>query len=209
MKTEVTMERKFLGGVVRQKHKSELLSAIDLVNSYNKHIIAETGDISKAKDINQYMRLKSTEEFVETLEEELHGEKVYIKSSKEKWVHPYLLIDIALWLNPKFKVKVYQWLYDNLLVNRDVSGNSYNRMSGVVFKHHKPFTECKEEIKHIATAIQVACGVSNTKKNKWESASEEQLKLRNTIQDNICLLYPIMGSESIDYAIKKAKEKDE
>lgn len=203
------MERELFGSVIRQKHKSEMLSATDLINAYNKNIIAETGDVRKAKEFRNYKKLSSTIEFIETLEEELGSDTKLIQNGKDNWVHPYVFLDIALWLNPKFKAKVYKWLYDSLLINRDISGNSYNKLSGIVFKHKKPFGEAKSELKSIATAIQVACDISSSKKNKWESATEEQLSLRNRIHDYICLMYPILGDDAVDLAITKAKEDEE
>jgi len=206
MKTEMLMERKLFGGNVRQKHKTEMLSASDLLMSYNKMIVSETGDLSKVKKINKYFELAGTVDFLETLEEEFGADtKLHIKN-KEHWVHPFVFLDIALWVNPKFKIEVYKWLHDGLLANRDISGNSYNKMSGIVFRHYKPFTKAKEELRAIAVAIQNACSVSNSSKKKWEVATEDQLSLRNKIQDYICLLYPIMGSDAIDHAISKAKE---
>ena len=201
----MVMERSIFGKTIKQKHKSEMLSAKDLIDAGNEYRVKELGKRNFVT-MNDYLKTQSAKDFLETMEEEFGSDtKLYIKN-KEHWVHPYVFMDIALWINPKLKVKVYKWLHDSLLKNRDVSGNSYNKMTGIVFKHFKPFKEAKEEIRSIATAIQNACDVSNTSKKKWELATEEQLKLRNTIQDYICLLYPIMGSDAIDHAVSKAKE---
>lgn len=47
----------------------------------------------------------------------------------EVWMHPYLFIDFAMWLNPKFKVQVIKFVYDELIKLRCDAGDNYKLLS--------------------------------------------------------------------------------
>ena len=34
------------------------------------------------------------------------------------WYHPYVYMDYAMWINPKFKLTVIKFVYDQLIKNR-------------------------------------------------------------------------------------------
>ena len=58
-------------------------------------------------------------------------------------------------------------------------------------------------ISDVATKIQKACGVSD-----WQRASEEQLRLREKIHNNIFLLADVLSNadEAVRIGILKSKE---
>ena len=203
MKTEVIMKRELFGNEISQKSKSEFFSATDIVKAGNKWRISENKSIF---NFTTWLKTKSTQEFIKELES-VYG-KVIVKSRgkkeyKQTWVHPYLFIDLALAINPKLKIKVYDWLYDYLLKYRNSSGDSYNKMTGAIFKNCTNKENFRNEIKKIANKIKLVCGVTD-----WQRANENQLKLRDKIHDNISLLSYVMrdNEQILNIAIEKASE---
>lgn len=200
MKTEVVLHRPFMGMQVRQKSKTGLFSATDLV---------KIGNIKRRElglgsfNLSQYLSLKSTKEFIGELQKS--NERVIIKSrgrSAQTWVHPLIFIDIALALNPKFKVEVYGWLYDELLRYRNNSGESYKKMVGALYERCSK-KDFHLQVAKVARAIRESCGVDD-----WNQASEEKLKLRDRMHENIALLASVLTNhdEAVRLGIIKAKE---
>jgi len=114
-------------------------------------------------------------------------------------MHPLLFIDLALAISPKLKIDVYKWLFDELIKSRNGSGDSYTKMCGALFAHHKDGRTYKRSIKWLANKIRFSCGAKD-----WQTATEEQLKLRDKIQTNIAELAKIMNNnkEAIRLAFK-------
>jgi len=47
---------------------------------------------------------------------------------------PLLFIDFSMWLDSKFKVKVLQFVYDQLIEFRHAAGDNYNVLTSVLCK---------------------------------------------------------------------------
>lgn len=66
----------------------------------------------------------------------------YVKSKASKgknagtWMHPYLFIKFAMWLSPKFEVKVINFVYDKLIEFRNESGENYKEYASAINKWH-------------------------------------------------------------------------
>ena len=202
METEVIIKRQLTNCEVRQKSKSGFLCAIDIVNAGNRY-----RSIRNEPQFNFSMWINSTQtkEFIKALEEDT-GEKVVIKGKGKgnpTWIHPFLFIDLALAINPKFKVEVYKWLYDKLLEYRNKSGDSYKKMCGALYCTSSNKQAFPKEITKLADIIRAECNVTD-----WEHASEDQLQLRDKIHNTIALLSDIINDRETLYriAIKKAKE---
>lgn len=93
------------------------------------------------KEINDYLKNKTTEEFLEELilEENLDkGNSPYVKSRASRgdnagtWMHPLLFLDYAMWLNPRFKVKVLKFVQDEMIKFRNLAGDAYPEMCKAV-----------------------------------------------------------------------------
>ena len=201
MKTEVILKRPFMGSEIRQKSKSELFSATDLSKIGNK----KRRELNLSPfNLSQYFKLKSTKEFIEELQK---NNDTVITTGRGKsagtWVHPLLFIDIALNINPKFKVEVYQWLFDELLKYRNNSGESYKKMNGALYERSNKINFHKKVTK-LANDIKKECEVKN-----WETASESQLKLRDKMHENIYLLCNVLNDpdEAIRLGIMNAKDE--
>ena len=201
MKTEVVMKRELFGVEISQKSKSELFSATDLVKAGNKWRIKNDLDIFSIK---KWLSRKSTKEFIKELNEEYPV--VIIRATgknRHTWVHPFLFIDLALSINPKLKIEVYKWLYDELLKYRNSSGDSYKKMAGALYLNSSNKSVFHRRIKGYANAIKDACGVED-----WEHATTYQLELRNKIHNNIALLCDVLknNDDAVRIGIQKAKD---
>lgn len=199
MKTEVIMKRELFGREISQKSKTEFFSATDLVRAAN---MKRAADGDSLFDMKGWLNQKGTKEFIVELEK--HYGKVKISGrgrGNHTWVHPLLFIDMALALSPKLKIEVYGWLYDSLLKYRNESGDSYKKMSGALYVHEGNKDYFRRRITLIATKIKEICKVKS-----WESASEDQLKLRDSIQYNIAIISNVLrdNDKAIEYGIREA-----
>lgn len=201
MKTEVAMQRELFGMPISQKSKSEFFSGTDLVRAGNKWRALNGLPLFNEK---QWLKNSSTTDFIKELEAKFGP----VKSSKSgrgghTWLHPLLFIDMALAISPKLKVEVYQWLFDHLIKNRNDSGDSYKLMCGNLYVHSTSKRDFPKFIAGTAKKIKAACSVKD-----WESATEQQLALRDKIQNNIALLSDVLSSndEAVRLGIIKSIE---
>lgn len=203
MKTNVLMKRNFMGSEIEQRSDNGFFSATDLVRIGNKWRASKDLDLF---NMSEWLRQKNTKEFISTLENDL--KELCIISGKGRgnktWVHPYLFIDMALAINNELKLKVYAWIYDSLIKYRNNSGDSYKKMTGALWNTQENKSNFSKDIQVIAFHIKKACEVDD-----WETASEEQLKLRDKIHEYIALLSDIIRDRSnlLDIAITKAREE--
>jgi hypothetical protein len=202
MKTEVFLERSFLHGKVRQSNQTGFFSVNDLLLYGNKWRI--THDL-KLFNYSSWYNSSSTKGFLKELTEQ-YGEIIISKKGKtgERWVHPFIFLDIALAINPALKVEVYRWIYDELIKYRNDSGDSYRKMCGALYLNSKNKSNFFRFITKTAIQIQEECDVKN-----WQQATEEQLKLRNKIHDNISLLCDVLRNnrQAVRIGIQKALEE--
>jgi len=207
VKTERVMCRSFMGLDVRQYHISQLISANDLHKLGNQQRRIED---RPDKSLAIYFGLNNTKELIKELCI-IDGLKLSeVKSVKKgrsggTWVHPYLFIDMAMWYSPKLKIQVLKWVYDGLLQARENSGDSFKRMMGALTSCYKEEFENPIRYSQVSNLISAACKVGNSK-DKWEKASEHQLKLRDKIQDNVHLLADVCANsgECLNKSISKA-----
>lgn len=174
------MIRKMGDFEVTQRTKDGMFNATYLAKQWNSHN-------KTSKLPADFLRLDSTKEFIKALElENLHTGIPICKKSKASrgpnagtWMNPLLFIDFAMWLNPSFKVKVLQFVYDELIKNRHLAGDNYKALSssGKKLKGYN--------YKEVAKAIQwVVFG--KTGKELRQTASETQLKEISNIEEKLC-----------------------
>lgn len=89
-----------------------------------------------------YLILFVTKEYIKVIvsEEILHGQNsAYVKSRASRgqnagtWMHPLLFIDFAMWLNPKFKLNVIEFVSDELIRYRNEAGDTYKALSAAIY----------------------------------------------------------------------------
>ena len=128
-----------------QRTKDGYFDANALVNQWNS-IRTNT-----KRDVTRFLDSTKTKEFIKAIEEDSqHAEmqdgvfQVVIKkkgritkkgrTKDETWMHPYLFIDFAMWINPKFKLQVIKFVYDQLIENRHLSGDNYRVLTSAAAK---------------------------------------------------------------------------
>lgn len=125
---------------VFQRTKDGMFNATALLNQWNDAMKID-------KRVDHYLNLSSTKEFIAALTEDVATARdyatltttdIYVVSTKRKsgfggkggnkevWMSPLLFIDFAMWLNPKFKVQVLKFVYDELIKYRTTAGDNYN-----------------------------------------------------------------------------------
>jgi len=188
METEVVMKRELFGCQISQKSKSEFFSATDLSKAGN-----EWRRKQGLTDFNlsQYLKNKSTTEFLNELEIKYKTKCKIIGrgAGANTWVHPLLFIDIALAINPKLKIEVYEWLFDHLIKYRNESGDSYKEMCGALYDLHTNKKEFAGFIVMVADYIRTSTGVTN-----WQEATESQLEIRDKIHVAIKLFCNVLNN---------------
>lgn len=204
MKTSQIMKRDFGGTLVRQNHHTGFFSLNDLSMIGAKIRVSKSLPIKRHAD---YFQTKETKEFLKSIAMEEGCTVNDLKTATRgrgatTWVHPLIFLDIAMWYDSDFKVKIFKWLSDNLLLSRDNSGDSFKCMMGAL---HANFNMTTLDYPRISNIIANACGRCVRGRERWNSASEEQLKLRDKIQNNIVLLADM--STDMNVVIQKAIEK--
>lgn len=177
MKTNQILTRKMGDFNVNQRTSDGMFNATELLKQWT-----EQSGIQKKLD--HFFENNSTEEFINALisEENYHTRNsVYVKSRASRgtnmgtWMHPVLFIDFAMWLNPKFKVKVLKFVYDELIKYRHDAGDNYILLSqGVAKIVSKPFLPVA--IQNIAKAINHIVFNKHYAGIRNAEASEENLK---------------------------------
>ena len=178
------MERELNGVIIRQETKTQFLNANDLLRLYHKG-----KDVIK-KDIDDFMNRKSTRQFIDVLikEEISNTQKTgelespyYGKRGKYggTWMHPYLFMDFAMWLSPKFKLTCIRWIYDNLIKNRIEAGDGFKEINEALFNQNPriPHWEYSNEARMINKLVFGKCD-----KGQRNNASEKQLEMLDKLQ---------------------------
>lgn len=188
METQVIMKRELFGCEISQQSKSGYFSAIDLVNAGDKWRLANG---LKEFQFYQYLKSKTVVEFIAEIESKYKVKALISRKGRygSTWVHPLLFIDIALAINPKLKVEVYEWLFDNLIKFRNDSGDSYKAMSAAIYIRFGNKKEFPNYIQRVANYIKAELKVTD-----WQNASEDQLKQRDTIHNSIRLLCNVLNN---------------
>jgi hypothetical protein len=186
MNTQVVMKRELFGCQISQQSKTEFFSATELAKAGNKWRLANGFNNF---NLSQYLKSNSFVEFKTELENKYGNVMSSGRGrSSNTWVHPLLFIDIALAINPKLKIEVYEWLFDNLIRFRNESGDSYKEMSAAIYIRFQNKREFPNYIQKVASYIK-----SELKVTDWQTATEDQLKKRDIIHNSIRLLCNVLN----------------
>ena len=177
MKTPVTMIRTMGDFEVHQRTSDGYFNATTLLKQWNKKM-------GMKKQLKDYEENKSTKEFIQSMIDDksiIGGITPMIKSRANKGVnagtfyHPYVYMDYAMWINPKFKLVVIKFVYDQLIKQRHHAGDNYVKLSasGRSLKGYD----------YAATATAMNWIVFGKKgKNLRQNATQEQLEELSRIQ---------------------------
>lgn len=186
MQTQVIMKRELFGCEISQQSKTEFFSATELVKAGNKW--RRANNLSDF-NLSQYLKNNSFNEFKNELQLKYGNVMSSARGrNSNTWVHPLIFIDVALAINPKLKIEVYEWLFDNLIKFRNNSGDSYKEMSAAIFSRFVNKREFPTYIQKVANYIKAELKVDD-----WQKATEEQLKKRDIIHNSIRLLCNVLN----------------
>ena len=196
MKTNQILQRDFFGGVVKQEHLTGFFCINDLTIIANKY--RKNQGLPEAR-WDKYISTKATKEFFHALmKQENQAEIIRTKRGRggDTWVHPLVLMDYMMWLSPDFKVKAYQWLYDNLPIFRDDRGESYKKLSSIIQDKYSP-AKVGMVMPQVARNIKQVLGVDD-----WNKTTPEKCKQSDEIHKNLTML--LKGGVEINEAFKIA-----
>lgn len=180
MKTNQVMVRPMGQMQVFQRTKDSMFNATAFIKQWNSLN-------NSKKEIKDYLNNKATKEYIETMKQdpEFIGGILPMKKSRANkginagtWMHPFLFIDFAMWLNPKFKLEVIKFVKDQLIKYRHNAGDYYNCLSasGAKLKGYN----------YSQVAIAMNWIVFNrTGKNLRQTATPDQLKELSEIEQKL------------------------
>lgn len=131
MKTNVVMIRKMGQFEVSQRTQDGMFNATLLLKQWNDAN-------GTKKEVKEFIRNDQTQAFIEVLknEEFTNGDNSpYLATRGNKgatWMHPYLFIKFAMWLNPRFEYHVIKFVYDQLIELRHSAGDNYKGLTSAV-----------------------------------------------------------------------------
>lgn len=171
-----------MGKEVRQEHLTGFFCVNDITTIGN--IIRRNNKLPSVR-WDKYLVNKSTIEFLNQLSKDENIIEVYRTKrgrNATTWCHPLVFFDYAMWISPQLKVNIYKWLYDNLIIFRDKSGESYKVMAGILQYKLSP-ARIGLELPPIARKIKEIVGCDD-----WNLATNEQLQQRDKLHNDIILL---------------------
>ena len=181
MKTNQIMTRKMGMFDIYQRTSDSFFDANALLTQWNNIEGNATRKMAK------FLESENTMSFIGALKEDLADslcvekenvtiiKKVNGRRSKtgcrrdQVWMHPYLFIKFAMWLNPKFEVQVIRFIYDELIKNRHMAGDNYNVLTSAIA------TLPDSDYRQVAIAMQWIV-FNTTGKELRQTATQEQLR---------------------------------
>lgn len=184
MKSTVIMIRPMNGIDIRQDSKTRFFNANDLVQAYNLNK-------GEKKRIQDYLDNEATKRYMSALlqsELDINAEKRNLETTVimtrrgrngGSWMHPFLFLDFAMWLNPEFKVTVIKWLYDNLIALRIDAGDGFKEVNEAIFNRNPNSLPhiYSNEAKMINKLV-----FGSPDRGQRNNATEEQLALLKLLQ---------------------------
>lgn len=223
MKTNQVMIRKMGDFDVSQRTKDGMFNATALLKQWNKLVATQNLHTQKSgyvkKDLDDFFSNENTKQFVGALieEENLNGEgSAYMKSKARAdrgggtWMHPYLFMKFAMWLNPRFEVQVIKFVYDKMLEYRNDSGEDYKALSSAVSKI-VPKNDIRNYMKTIAKGINYIIVGRHEQMVRNKFGTEEIQKQYCELEKQVAMLindgFLKTGEEVVNYLRRKFIKK--
>lgn len=196
MKTNQILTRKMGDFKVNQRTSDGMFNATYLLKQWNEH-----NGLSRGKEVNDFLKIDKTKEFILEVEarENLNTNKIVLSKKGKNggtWLHPLVFIDFAMWLNTSFKYDVLQFVFDELIKYRHDAGDNYKLLSKSVSKivneQFLPVAiqNIAKAINHIVFNKHVA-GIRNTEASEesLRELSSLELKISELIEDGFITTY--------------------
>lgn len=151
MKTNQNLTRQMGDFEVIQRTKDGMFNATQLLTQWNQAS-------GMKKEIYDFFKFKNTKEFIQVLEKEEDlntANPPYLKTRGKyggTWMHPYLFVKFAMWINPKFEYHVIKFVYDELIRYRNDAGDAYRNLSSAM-QRITPKRQMPVAMSHIAQAL--------------------------------------------------------
>lgn len=217
MKTSVNMVRKLGMFEIIQRTLDGYFEVNGLVHQWNN--VKQ----NSRRRIDQFMNSPKTSEFIKQIEKEeslgsnlTNGDfqaVITIKGRMTKdgrnpdrvFMHPYLFIDFAMWLNPAFKYYVIKYVYDALMDYRKYAGDLYKGLSQAISRFtNVSYARVGKGLNYIVFGRHEK-GIRNT-------ATVEQLEELNDIQKQLAFSIDIglisSFQELMNIMIKMYRKKE-
>lgn len=202
---------------VAQRTKDGYFDANVLLRQWNEN--------NSEKRISRFLESPKTKEFISVLESEISqsaemhdadNKVVIIKKGRntqkgrthdEVWLHPYLFIDFAMWINPKFKYQVIKFVYDELIKNRIDAGNNYKEMCNSIKTITKENESLTKNICRVAEALNYIVYGEHIKDIRNKQADECKLKELAELQKDVTKLINKRFIKNMDMLMDYLKDE--
>lgn len=194
MKTTKIMKRQMGDYEVLQRTSDSYFDGNALLQQWKhahpkcKDSIKDFLDQRKVKDFIQYLqddlRLQAQPQKGDMVETQIIKYDRGNNSSNGRiadkvWMHPYLFIKFALWINTKFEVQVIKFVYDNLISLRCDAGDNYSQLMKRIYG----FTDC--DFGKVAIAMNWVVFNEHCKQRRdWGTV--EQMKELRQLECTLC-----------------------
>ena len=207
MKTSVVMQRPMGQFIVQQRSKDGFFNASNLLKQWNE------ANPNKERRLDHFFETTHLGEFMEEIVKdpannynsnspnfgELKSALTSASSGRYggTWMQPYLFVKFAMYLNPAFEYQVVKFVADELIKQRNNSGDSYKVMCARLKKSFSHDSYFKDFIKDVAIAVRAKCNVAD-----WQQASEAQLAERDELHRRIATFAEVLPpDEAVRHAI--------
>lgn len=179
---------------VYQRTKDGYFSATKLLKQWNH-------SNKQSKEVKEFLRNDGTKTFIEELknDEDYNGDNSPYLSARGKnggtWMHPYLFIKFAMWMNPKFELQVIKFVHDQLIEFRHDAGDNYRELCSAV----QMFDNCNYP--NLARALNYTVFGKHCKELR-QTATEAQLNELQTIQKHLAFSVNTGLIKSFDHLLE-------
>lgn len=210
MKTNVVMVRKMGEYVINQRTSDGMFNASELLNQWQM-------SNNERKDIDSFFKIDKTKEFIEVLENDIKSNTennrnsnksisyIILKGNKSKgiknqiWMHPFLFIDFAMWINPKFKLEVIRFVYDQLIKQRHLAGDNYKGLTNsLTMFSNVNYSQIAKALNYIV--------FGEHKDGLRQNANENQLKELTDIQQKLSFAVDMGYIRSFDELMNEMRK---
>jgi hypothetical protein len=121
------------------------------------------------------------------------------KVPEKVWMHPYLFIDFAMWINPTFKLEVIKFVHDSLISVRHSAGDNYKNLASWLS------TFQGVDFKRVAKAMNHIVFGKHESGTLRQNATEEKLKELDKLQSQIAFSIEMGHIKTYGQLIKELK----
>lgn len=205
MKTNQNLIRRMGEFEVTQRTSDGMFNATSLLKQWNEFAGSQ-------KQMIHFMDNNATKEYIEVIENDLDSKErnsVLLQSRGKNggtWMHPYLFIDFAMWLNPKFKLQVIKFVYDELIKYRNEAGDAYKEMCSAIAGIANKKESASVAITKVAKALNYIVYNAHEAEIRNKQAEESKVKELAELEKDIAKLINRRFITSYDQLIKYLRQ---